>query len=760
MKKSITQLFKNCTFVALFSVAGSASAATYTAISSGLWSNTSIWAGGVSPGPSLGTLDNVIINAGANVMLDMDVEFSGILTSLEVNGSLQSSSSAYFLDMTGGVLLGSGSLTLHNLRFGTIASMTFSGTANVDKMWNNSLSLNLASDLVVNDSLFLDAGAMNLSTGSLTFTSGTVIRVDDGTLAASGGLLNNGNAYSVTYVGSSKNTGIELAGSGLTDVWINLDNNLQKVFIVGNVNVEGVMHHNQGMINLNGGTLTLIGDYSAVAGVFFIGSPTSNLSIQHGSSLSSVLMFDEDADVLNDLTINMVGNSATTYLGSSLTINGTLLLEDGNFSMAADTLTMQTASEIVVTDGQLVSSGGVFDGDNLYNVTYNGTLSSMSGLELTGLGLNDLSVMMDDETLAVYLSNSVVVDGALNLDNGGMELNGSDLTLDGSLQTTSDGWFGGHANSDITFNTDSLVGDTVWFSTANNTFGDITVNAADSSDLMVASNLHAENILMTAGGMHIWNNEIWLNTTGAITGANASRFVMIDGTGSLVLNVQIAAPYTMYAVGTDAGYAPVGLQQNTGTAGYFKVNSINEVWSNGLSGIDFVTDNQTVVSRTWNVQPVSAGALDMNLTAMWQDIFEVNTFDRNDSYIMRYNGVNWDASNQIGAVATPVGNMYQLERENLVSLGQFAVGAGDELNISEISPITATIYPNPVQNILNCMVVVDEPTTAKVVDITGNVLHTENVNGNHSFDFTNYPNGIYYVNYSNSKGSSSYKVIK
>ena len=190
------------------------------------------------------------------------------------------------------------------------------------------------------------------------------------------------------------------------------------------------------------------------------------------------------------------------------------------------------------------------------------------------------------------------------------------------------------------------------------------------------------------------------------------------------------------------------------------MNSINEVWSNGLSGIDFVTDNQTVVSRTWNVQPVSAGALDMNLTTMWQDIFEVNTFDRNDSYIMRYNGVNWDASNQVGSVATPVGNMYQLERENLVSLGQFAVGAGDELNINENTPIAAVIYPNPVQNILNCVVVFDEPTTAKVVDITGNVLHTENVNGNHSFDFTNYPNGVYYVNYSNSTGSSSYKVIK
>src|SRR3989344_4506359 len=127
MKSTITKFFKNCAFVTLLGFAGSASAATYTAVSSGLWSNSSIWADGVSPGGSLGLMDNVVINAGVNVTLDMDFEYSGLLNSIEVNGSLTTSSSDYMLDMTSGILSGTGTLTLHNLRFGSIATMTFTG---------------------------------------------------------------------------------------------------------------------------------------------------------------------------------------------------------------------------------------------------------------------------------------------------------------------------------------------------------------------------------------------------------------------------------------------------------------------------------------------------------------------------------------------------------------------------------------------------------------------------------------------------------
>lgn len=759
MKTVLTRIFKNCMVVAFLGVTGSASAATYTAISSGLWSNSSIWVGGVSPGPSLGTLDNVIINAGANVMLDMDVEFSGILTSLEVNGSLESSSSDYSLDMTSGVLSGTGSLILHNFRFGSVATMTFTGTANVDKLWNNGLTFDVASDLVVNDSLFLDAGAMNLTTGSLTFTSGLVIQVDNGTLSASGGLLNNGNAYSVAYIGTDKTTGIELAGSGLSDVWVELDDNMQELAIVGNVNIEGVMHHDLGRINLNGGTLTLMNDYVRTAGVAFFGSATSNLSIQHNSPLSSSLVFDADYDQLNDLTIDMADNGASANIGSDLSISGELMLEDGDFYMSSGTLTMEPGSEIIVTDGHLLNSGGTFDGNNAYSVMYNGNASSTSGIELTGSGLNNLTIDMVNQSDAVELSNSVTVDGFLDLDTGGVDMSGYDFILDGSLSTTTQGWLGGHEDSDIEFNTASLLGDTLWFSSSAHEFRDFMINATDGSDLVIGNDLEVENLTMTTGGIHIRDNELRLSSTGMITGASENRYVLINGTGSLAQSIPISGPYTMFPVGTDEGYAPFGLQQNSGTAGYFKVHTHNLVWSNGTSGVDYAND-QAVVSRTWDVESEDGGTLNLNAMAEWQDDFEVNGFDRNDAYIMHYDNSSWDAASQTPAAANPVGGMYRLERENITSDGPFAVGTGQELNVNENGQIVADIYPNPVQTTLNSVAAFDEVTSAAVVDAVGNVLHTENVLGNHSFDFTTYPNGIYFVKYSNSHGTSSYRVVK
>src|SRR3989344_4815596 len=118
-------------------------------------------------------MDNVVINAGVNVTLDMDFEYSGLLNSIEVNGSLTTSSSDYMLDMTSGILSGTGTLTLHNLRFGSIATMTFTGDASIDKLWNNATALNLSGDLEINDSLFLDAGAMSVTAGSSPRHPGT-----------------------------------------------------------------------------------------------------------------------------------------------------------------------------------------------------------------------------------------------------------------------------------------------------------------------------------------------------------------------------------------------------------------------------------------------------------------------------------------------------------------------------------------------------------------------------------------------------------
>jgi len=761
MKTHFTRLLKNCSLVAALLVTGWTNAATYTAVTSGAWSSATTW-GGVAPGTSIGTFDNVVINAGVTVTLDNDVEFSGLLTSLQVNGTLESSD--YLLDINNGVLSGNGTLNLENLRFGTGGTMTFTGTSSIDKLWSSSIAFDLVGHLDVNDSLFLDGGTFNLASGgALAFMSGSVVRIDDGALTISSGVLTNTNNYSVVYVGSDKNAGLELAGNGLTDVWVDLDDNNQSLSIVGNMTIHGTLHHNHGTIDLNGGSLTLMGDYHAMGGAEFMGSASSDLTIMHGSSLSNSLMFDGAGDELHNLTINISGSNGNVNLGSSLSIAGSLNLEDGNFTVTSGTLTMETGSEIVIEDGHLMNTGGFFDGNNAYSVTYQSSGSLSSGLELTGSGLSDLHIDMEHDADSVEIMNTITVYGDLDLENGGMAMNGYDLTLAGSLSTSTGGWFSGDDESDLTFNTNTLLGDTVWFHATNNHFGTITINSSDASDLMVGNNLHVENINMSSGGMHIWDNEIWVNSTGTISGADEDRYITIDGNGSLVMNVQVSAPYVMYPVGTDHGYSPVGLQQNSGTAGYFKVSAMNGVWSNGTSGTNWAI-NQNMVDRTWDIHSVNGGSLNLNLRTLWSSDFEANDFDRTNAYIMHYTSGSWDSQSQTGSAAVAVGTMFQLERQNITSLSPFAVRDAGVMEGDENTVVAAEMYPNPVHDQLNTVITLDEATTAEVVDATGNVLHTENINGtgtvSHKMDFSTYPNGVYFVKYTNSKGTSAYRIVK
>lgn len=761
MKTLFTRFSKKCLIAAFVLASGSSFAATFTAVSSGSWSSSATWAGGTAPGGSIGTLDNVIINSGVTVTMDMDVEFSGILTGMEVNGTLTSTGNDFLLDMNGGTLSGTGTLTLNSLRFGTTAAMTFSGTANVDNLWNNSVTLNIASDMDINDTLFLDAGTFNLAAGGdLTFVAGSVIRVDDGTMTVTSGALTNTNDYSVHYVGTDKSTGMELAGTGLTDVWVELDDNSQELAITGNVTIHGMLHHNAGAIDLNGGTLTLMSDYESMAGAEFMGSATSNLRLENDTELSSAIVFDSANDELNDLMINNGDSDGGVELGSNLTINGTLWLEDGDLTSTSGALTMAAGSEIVVGDGHLANNGGSFDGTAAYNVTYNGDAPTWSTIELTGSGLNDLTIDMANQSDSVELMQSVTIDGALNLEQGGIATNGYDMTLEGSLSTSSMAWLAGHPDSDLTFNTNSLIGDTIWFHTGNYYFGDITINADDNSDLMLASEAWVDNITMTSGGIHLVDNKLWVIYPGTITGANEDRYVTIDGTGSLLMQMQPSDPYVWFPVGTDDGYAPVALKINSGAAGYFKVGTSNGVWEDGDSGENWAMTG-AVVDRTWDITANNAGALDYDIMLMWSEDFEVNGFDRTDAYIMSYANDEWDADMQTPGTATQVGDMWQLERQNVITEGPFAVRDGSVTGIDE-NVVVAEIYPNPVQDVLNANAAFGEATTLDLVDVAGNVLHTETLNGtvNQQIDFSAYPNGVYFLNYTNSKGTSSYRVVK
>lgn len=165
MKTKFIQLIRASVAVAFLCISTITNAATFTAINSGSWSNSTTWSGGLSPGNTISGLDNVIINPDVTVTLDIDVAFNSFLSSLQVNGNLTSSSSAFMLDINNGDLQGNGNLTLHNLRFGNTASMTFTGDADIVNLHNNSFGLTLVGQLHIGDTLFISNGNLNIGSG-------------------------------------------------------------------------------------------------------------------------------------------------------------------------------------------------------------------------------------------------------------------------------------------------------------------------------------------------------------------------------------------------------------------------------------------------------------------------------------------------------------------------------------------------------------------------------------------------------------------
>jgi len=109
-----------------------ANAATFTAIKSGQWSDASTW-GGQAPGSQIIT-DNIIIPAGIVVTMDISVNISGTLASLEVDGQLVSTSTS--LNLKKGALYGTGVIKLPRLSTGKNAEILYEGVIEATELEN------------------------------------------------------------------------------------------------------------------------------------------------------------------------------------------------------------------------------------------------------------------------------------------------------------------------------------------------------------------------------------------------------------------------------------------------------------------------------------------------------------------------------------------------------------------------------------------------------------------------------------------------
>lgn len=756
MKNQLLNFKKICVIACLL-FCGAASA--FTAVTSGAWSSAATW-GGTAPGPNVSS-DDIIIPAGITVNLDMDVTFSGVLNTFSVSGAL--SGNANGVIMQSGTLGGNGTISILRLQFNSLSAAAFTGTMNLARMINSGLSLGFVAVANVTDSLILQAGSLVLNTNSnLTMMTGSTIRVNSGSMSVSGGIFGTGNNYNVLYVGSSKTTGVELSGTMLQNVTLNLNSNSETLTLSSNTGIANNLNLMMGKINLNGRKLTLSGDLMTSVGATFMSNATSELEIAGSGAMSNGLVFENGNTTINNITINRTGGTVRLY--SALSVAGNLSLREGAFSLeSGSNLTMNSNSKIWVDAGTMAINSGSFTATNAYDVEYSGNTTYTSGIEIRGTGLEDVTLNTGAASAGVMLTNSLVVAGALTLNNGHLHLNGNNIFLNGTISQSSTATFMGHASSEMHLNLSTAANSTLYFDGSNaaaQSLSRLRVNINGTSAIVVGTGLSIVNELaFVKGKVMLHNSDLMIQSTGMITGYDDTRYVVtsLQGAGRLQMNINSGSTWVTFPVGTMANFSPAYIQQTaSGTTGNFMVRATNEVMANGNSGD--VDNMSPMVGRTWFIEAASSVNVNMNLKLGWMTAAEMNAFNRNNAMIRHYTSGAWDTYAAASATAG-ANNTWELNRNGITSLSPFAVtDNASPLKLNEQSnELDFEIFPVPARDQITIKISgLSDTWKFDLIDITGRLIGSNDKGQSVTrFDVSDLQPGYYFVKVSSLDGTVS-----
>ncbi len=457
-----TSTFKKVALAVSFTafIVNSASADTFTAIASGNFSNPTTWLSGTVP-PSVLSTDAVIIPSGITVTLDQNQQVNGSLSNLMIDGTLTSSaSSANSLVLMAGAISGGGSLNVDSVVLGLAAGFGFTGTINTHKMVSLGSTLSSHATIYVSSALELRNSIFALNSGTLSLGSGATIIISGGTISTGGGgMLSLTNSYNVLYKNNAAITGIELSGSGLTNIEVNVPSS-SAVSLGGDLTVKGMLTLTSGTLNTNNHDLAFAGNANVSASGSGTISSTSitNISFTSSSSFSGGLRFSSTGNTVNNLIVNLGNNSSSVMLASDLKVNGMLSLQSGRIDIGGNALVVNgsvfggSSNSFVITgqSGRLVMSLGA-GVTNMYHIGTAGNYAPAmvqgntgSATSMIGVGVNTSVFSEGTANNGVDLSQSqalvnatwfVTSDASANLNlnlktmwTAGMEVNGFDRT--------------------------------------------------------------------------------------------------------------------------------------------------------------------------------------------------------------------------------------------------------------------------------------------------------------------------------------------
>jgi hypothetical protein len=182
-------------------------------------------------------------------------------------------------------------------------------------------------------------------------------------------------------------------------------------------------------------------------------------------------------------------------------------------------------------------------------------------------------------------------------------------------------------------------------------------------------------LTLTSGQLRLGANDLFVvnNAVGAVSGGNASSWVVNDGSGSL--HRQVNGSSYLFPVGTDS-YTPLTLSLTNGAQDRFSVrvqDGVNTEYSapGVTSGTSISSD---VVGRTWVVSEEITGGNEADVTLQWNGADELSLFGRTACTVSNYSGSDWN----IGPLAPAAGgNPFTRTLSGITAFRELCVADGD-----------------------------------------------------------------------------------
>ena len=433
-----------------------------------------------------------------------------------------------------------------------------------------------------------------------------------------------------------------------------------------------------------------------------------------------------------------------------------IVLDSGIFKLQTGTLVLDSNATIYINGGTFTASTASVNLKSVYNVYY-GKASYLSGVELMGLGLNDVTVNVTSGNTVKLLSN-LTTNGTLYLMSGTLVLNSNNLTLNGYFMSSDS--LGGDIHSTAgsvinVFTKGSTTGGSIHFAANGNTVSKMNINSANSADyIALFSDLKVIDTLTLANGKikMMGGNVLEIASTGRIAGGGVSSYIVTSASSYLRLNLSANdSNAKQYIIGTIANYAPAYIKLNSGSPdGTVDIGVDKGVFTNGASG-DNLTTYQSTVNATWFLNSNITNNLSLNLSVNWSSDMELNNFDRSKSFISHYSNYHWDTFATSSASVYSNGTFASV-RTNITSLSPFTVfDQSTNTGIANANNnVDVTIFPNPASDNMNVniadMNLTGNSFHMEILDLTGRIINESILEaGNNSININSLINGNYII---------------